>query len=274
MSPSRSQSASPRLTIITGVVGRNEVTTRWLETTIENCVSLPDVVIISNGSTHDEYNELDMAVEEYAYNFEYFTMPFHPAPLGTTKAFNWGLDLAETEIVAVIQNDFMIYEPGWDQKLLDFFERTPDAGVVGLAGAKQFAADDIYRTPYQLQQLGRAYMYTSFLDWQPHGNQTTDVTEVACLDGVFIAFRPDTGLRFDERYHHHMYDSDISIEAHYKGLRNFVLPIPCDHISGQSANYPVYQKSVEHLGGDAGVHSKSHELMYDKWRDKLPVRVG
>lgn len=269
---------NPKLSIITGVCGRNEITRQFLDTTIANCEEPHELVIVSNGSSPEDNLELeDWLTELHTSGWENVFVE-SPEPLGSTVALNVGLTEASGEIVAMIHNDLLVKQIGWDQKILDFYETNRNVGLVGFAGAKQLGRNDIYREPYELVQMARNDVYTSLEDWPVHGAKTEVPTEVAVLDGLTMCGRRNDILAiggFDEEMIHHQYDNDICTRFHYAGYHNFVLPITAQHLNGQTANFPIYNDWLTEngLGRDGDVHKASHEYFYKKWKNKLPIRV-
>jgi O-antigen biosynthesis protein len=268
-----------KLSIVTGVCGRNEITRRWIDNTIANCAEPHELVIVSNGSSTEENAELRQWLSELKEKGWVTVLLESDKPLGSTVALNVGVKNTSGEIIAMIHNDLLIKDQGWDKTLLDFYDNTPNVGLVGFAGAKQLGAPDIYKVPYVLTQLGRAYVYTSLEDHHVHGDQTTEPTNVLVLDGLTMCCRRSDFIRlggFDESYIHHMYDNDLSLTFAYDELNNYVIPITCQHLNGQTANFGEYNtwlREEKKKDGDAEIHRISHEIFYEKWRGKLPVRV-
>jgi len=269
-----------KLSIVTGVCGRNEVTRRWLDSTIANCSQPHELIIVSNGSTDEEDLQLDKWLDELS-SEGWKTFKVESAdPLGSTIALNLGIEHATGEIIAMLHNDLLVKDKGWDTQLIDFYENTPNAGLVGFAGAKGLGSADIYSTPYVLVQLARNTVYTSLHDWQNHGMQCVEPTKILVLDGLTICAKKEDLVRlggFDEQYVHHMYDNDISLTFAYAGLDNYVIPVLCEHLNGQTANFATYNEWVKKThteDADSGIHRISHQLFYDKWIGKLPARVA
>jgi Glycosyltransferase like family len=273
-----------KLSIVTAVCGANEITLQWLQETINNCAVAPEVIIIANGCTVEEVEEIRAAMrasrhfngnEETGRRFD---ISSYPDPIGSTKAFNIASRIVEWgNIIAMLHNDLMIREPGWDTRLLEFFVTHSNAGVVGFHGAQGLGAIDIYRSPYRLEQLARWNCWSNLEDWAIHGKHAEKPLPVAVVDGMAICVRK-TDIKMwgglDESLGlHHMYDNDICLTALMDGKMNYVLPIRARHLSGQTANFPRYNKIVADIGGDAGVHRIAHERFYKKWQGRLPVFV-
>ena len=263
-----------KLSVVTACVGRNDVNRRWLDTTLAACTTKPELTIVTNGSTQEEVDELQGWLPEWV---EGIAIGSLPEPVGSTRAFAIGVGASHGDVVAAIQNDVLIHEQGWDQKLLDFFAEHEDAGVVGFAGAKGLGAAHINYAPYHFSQLGRWNVYSSLVDWQHHGAEATQPVRVVVLDGIALCFRRtafhDWG-GYDLGFFHHMYDNDLSLSAHFSGRQNYVLPVRCEHLNGQTANCSErYARVAEPMGGDIGVHQAGHLYFYNKWRHRLPIAV-
>jgi len=149
----------------------------------------------------------------------------NPGLMGVCEAYNKGLGQSQYPYVLFLHEDLLFNSPGWGGRLLDIFEQDLQIGLVGVAGglykskapSSWWDIDDsdkyIYvrhgsREENELMQYG-------------FGAQTrTHIAEVLSLDGLFIALRKSTGLRFNERLKgYHQYDLGISIDAHLKGYK-------------------------------------------------------
>ncbi len=260
------------LSVATAVCGAVEVTEQWIAETLGNCSEPRQVAVAYNGCNGLEISVLSHQVERKALN-----APFciSADPQGSAEALNDAVSLCTSDVVAILHNDLMVREPGWDTALMEFFDQHPEAGVVGFAGAKKLGRDDIYRRPYELTQLARADVWTSLEDWEAHGRQATEPVSVAVLDGLAICLRMDLWRAlggFDrELGPHHLYDIHLSLRALELGFKNYVIPVRCRHLSGQTANADRYQAK---FGPDSEVHRIAHERFYARYQGRLPVRVA
>lgn len=258
------------LSIATAVCGAVEVTQQFLNETMGNCSEPRQLCVAFNGCTDEEVHQILLADRDRDGGI---AVTVNPEPQGL-QALNDAVSLAKGDVVAILHNDLLIRQPGWDVTLLEFFDAHPDAGVVGFAGARKLGRDDIYRTPYQLAQLAREDVWTSLEDWQAHGRQATEPVEVAVLDGLAICLRMDLWRRlggFDRDFGPwHLYDIHLSLRALEEGFANYVLPIRSRHLGGQTANASRYQRR---FGPDSEVHRIAHERFYARYKGRLPVRV-
>jgi GT2 family glycosyltransferase len=265
-----------KISIVTAICGALDVTQRWFDETIRNCMTDPEIILVSNGNTPEEVMRLDQMRGSRQGDLLDF-----PDPMGSTKAFNAGLRESKGDVVVMIHNDLLMKESGWDARLLSAFENDPGTtiGVVGIHGAAQLGRPELYREPYQLIQLARALTFSNLVDAESHGARLTIPREAVTLDGMFLAARRADLMAwggFDERYRHHQYDHHLCLIARQAGRRNLFVPLVGHHLSGQTANFSRYNDDLKAKGidGDSEVHRKSHELFYEYWRGtgQLPAR--
>lgn len=277
------------LSIVTAVCGKNEVTKEWLDTTIARCAESHELIVVSNGSSSDEVEELSHWLDELRQYQGWATRLIkYTDPMGTTAAFEHGARVSRRSIVAMLHNDLEIKENNWDQKVMSFFDDTVvyrnlvfanqyHAGVCGFVGAKRLGASDIYQSPYQLQQLARFDVYSSQDDAELHGKKIDSPVRVAVLDGMALILRRsvfDEVRGFDLKYIHHMYDNDLCLKVMKAGYHNWVLPIEVHHRGGMTSCGSEYgQWARDNFRGDQEIHRQSHEHFYEKWNGLLPMGV-
>lgn len=221
--------------------------------------------------------------------------------LGVTSSLQWCYENTIAPIIACIHSDCEIFEQGWDERVLREFD-DPKVGVVGFGGALQLGEDDIYRTPYRLQQLRRIGYRSNTCDAEQHGERFAGACDVATLDGFALVVRralldrwvsrraervgpspsitrpmivPEVRGWPVQRYPFHNYDNALCLEAHRQGWRVRLVGIDCLHHGGATATTPAYQQwSEEKLGmTDAQVHERSHLALYEDGRGILPLKV-
>lgn len=170
----------------------------------------------------------------------------------------------------------------WDMATISAFE-DPKVGLVGWGGATRLGHPDIYKTRYDALQLARDNYLSAVEDWESHGHLLTQPTEVAVLDGFALAFRReayeemggwqaiiDLGCQF------HFYDTISCLLMHRLGWKVMAVPVTCRHLGGRTSTTPEYQELLKSLGyeNDLEVHQKTSRLVYENFRDCLPLRVA
>jgi hypothetical protein len=204
---------------------------------------------------------------------------------GVVAAFSKGVKLAVArrfDIIACFHDDLRIDEPGWDRKVVEWFEGHPRCGLVGFGGARSLGAGDIYTAPYSPKQLARGGFMSNMTDAERHGERILEPRRAVCFDGFSQIGRASLlsklwseveswGIR------HHLYDSILGALTAREGWETWYLPIACHHAGGQtrlgSAAYAEWAKQ-QHEKGDRGFWEESHRVGYEKLRDVLPLSVS
>src|SRR5438034_11741127 len=86
-------------------------------------------------------------------------------------------------ILMYVHDDVMIYEKGWDTRVLNEFE-DPGVGVVGFGGALGHGTPDLYTAPYHLPNLARQHFLSNMRSAESHGRRFTGERDVSILDGL------------------------------------------------------------------------------------------
>jgi len=244
--------------------------------TLERCVTNPAVTIIG-----DEC-ELDPKrfVVACGGRAEFWQTRSSPTRTGPVASLQRGYEISTAPILAFIHDDVEIYEAGWDAAVLEEFQR-PGVGVVGFGGALGLGTDDIYKTPYRLQQLARLQYGSNAPDWQTHGHRFTGSREVATLDGYCLIVRRELldkigGWKVMQTQFH-CYDTALTLYARRHGYKVRQLGIYAKHCGGgtsvKDGRYAEWLKR-EFGKTDADVHRESHDWLYAEFKDVLPVRVN
>ncbi len=198
---------------------------------------------------------------------------------GVLASMQWGYENAIEPIIAFIHDDVLVHEEDWDTRVEAEFN-DPSVGVVGFGGALQHGAPDIYKTPYQLSQLGRSHYRSNTDDAELHGERFTGSCDVATLDGFALIVRKELldkvgGFPVAELPPHHNYDYWLTLSAWRHGYRVRLCGVRCQHQGGLTAVTKEYQEwaTKTKWGSDAEMHKQGHRWLYDRFADVLPVRV-
>lgn len=190
----------------------------------------------------------------------------------------------DSDVLAFAHDDMEVYEP-WTEYLEVLFTAKPEIGLIGFFGAKGLGSEDIYRTRYELQQLARYYPTSNVVDAEAHGTRCTVPTQVATVDGFFMAVRKTA---YDEiggweaclqdNIPYHMYDHWMAMVLREKGYKTYLAPVSCKHFGGgtevkMSEEYETWAKENGFESASA-VHTEGHLAFYERFRGQLPVRVN
>jgi hypothetical protein len=202
------------------------------------------------------------------------------------------LDGAEPadHVIAYLHDDLRVYEKGWDVRIKNAFAADRSILLAGFAGTAGLGHGQIYKIPYHLTQLSRQGPMLSNLELHAefHGERVTENRQVAFVDGFALMLRQSfldqisgwSWWPFD--CVHHAYDYGIACMARRHGGKTLLVPVRCDHgvpdkvthtrHAGTSST-DHYRRLADKYGGDAAVHAKGHQFVYDTFRDVLPINV-
>lgn len=174
---------------------------------------------------------------------------------GLSSLYNREMELCPpTHNLALVHDDVFLHDVFLQARLSDALTRSDIVGLAGSAGtdeddpswalafSPELAALGWHQSPRV--RLSGAVSHTSTRTaphdyWAPkqavsyYGQTPASVT---VLDGVFLAMHPSTvlahGVRFDEQFQFHCYDTDFCRNARRHGLTLSTWPISATHASG------------------------------------------
>jgi len=139
------------------------------------------------------------------------------------SAYNEGLNAAQYPYILFLHEDLIFNTYGWGVVLLSIFEAGPKIGLVGVAGGSYktkapsawWESDEKHKYIFVRHGSKEENVLVRF----GFGERTTEhIVKVLSIDGVFMALRKSTGLRFNEQLKgYHQYDLGISLDAHLGG---------------------------------------------------------
>jgi glycosyltransferase involved in cell wall biosynthesis len=222
------------------------------------------LVIVNNGFDNTGFIE-GLKPDRYVENHE---------NTGAIQGMNQGIDLADGEYVAVIHNDVLIYDEGWLDDIVEFMERRPDVGLVGMQGAHTVTEEG--RFDYETNVVPHRGLVPDSL------RPTWRWARVAMIDGVGWVMRK-TDIRLDERYGMmHCYDLDLALQYIQAGYGVYVRATDFLHqIQKEGENVDLERSSrgredyLSKIGGDdEGYFESVTRRFREKWSDMLPVTLG
>ncbi len=198
--------------------------------------------------------------------------------IGMVAAYQGLYDKHKTDhdIIAFMHDDVSIADMQWLARVRLAFD--DDTAIVGFGGATGLGVDDIYKTPYRIEQLQRIDYYSNQVGWEIHGKRETGVRDVATVDGYFMAVRTEflrqtNGWSFFP-FAFHNYDHVLALEAHRRGWKVKIVGVECEHHGGGTSTSAEYWEWCRENGTTPELeHTRPHEWMYNRYRDLLPLRV-
>ncbi|MDT0650830.1 glycosyltransferase, partial [Autumnicola edwardsiae] len=170
--------------------------------------------------------------------------------LGISKIYNYGLERAKYPFILCVHEDICFRTTMWGQILLNYFEENSQLGLIGIAGSKVKT-----KTPNGWWENEPDNWVMNLIQHYKNGKVekiqrgfADDLEEVVVIDGVFLALRKDSEIKFDERIRgFHNYDQSISIRYRLAGYKIMVTrEILIEHFSS-GAKDPSWLISNRHF---------------------------
>ncbi len=182
------------------------------------------------------------------------------------------------DILAYFHTDVRCHEEDWDSRVLaEFNDQT--IGIVGFCGGKRLGSPDIYKLPFNFMQLARYDVVSNMKDAHVHGRRNRNEEDVAVVDSFALVIRRSLldvygGWPVDRYPAMHCSDLYACLQCARHGQRVRVVGISCAHTSGGvkgdgSFDYGAWQQEIGET--DQEMHKRGHRLLYDSFRDILPV---
>lgn len=179
------------------------------------------------------------------------------------EAYNIGLDKSKNEIVCFIHEDLLFKSDHWGKHIEEIFMRNPEAGLIGIAGAKVKSL-----SPSPWWGSDKKYHVQNIIQHTPnksitklhYGFNDQALVQVVVVDGVFFALKRDPQIRFNENFSgFHNYDLNISIEYWLRKYKAFV----------------TQDILIEHFSSGKLDESwlKSTAKIHDFYKNVLPISV-
>lgn len=202
-------------------------------------------------------------LETASENHPYICVP----GMGIPMAFEMIYKGTTEPIIAMIHDDVIIYEPGWDKRVLREFD-DPTVGLVGFGGALGHGTPNLYTVPYHLPNLARQHFMSNMRSAETHGARFAGERDVAVLDGFALFVRrsvldkwggwpvhPDVG--------YFLYAEHLCCEVRRQGLRIRLVGVDCEHLGGKSSGTPLIDN-----------YEDAHRYLWETSTDVLPYRVS
>jgi hypothetical protein len=158
-----------------------------------------------------------------------------------SKVYNNGLKKAKYPYVLCVHEDIYFRILKWGQILLKFFEENSQVGLIGIAGSKVKT-----KTPTGWWENEPENWVMNLIQHYKNGKVEkiqrgfdNELEEVVVIDGVFMAIRKNSEIKFDEQIPgFHNYDQSISILYRLAGYKIMVTKeILIEHFSSGSKDF-------------------------------------
>jgi hypothetical protein len=208
---------------------------------------------------------------------------FFPEVLGPVAAFSKGIEFAmaqyQAPLIACLHDDVALYERGWDQRIVEHFDRHGACTLAGWSGCEGLGSPEIYQAPKELHQLARQGFFSNMVGGEAHGRIDLAPRKSACADG-FSQIGRAAFLKRAFAYIagkgvvHHAFDSWLGMLAWRWGGECWYLPERVHHAGGRTAVLAEeWHAFAKKHGGDQGIWRQAHEALWEDGRGFLPYRV-
>ena len=179
-----------------------------------------------------------------------------------SKVYNDLIEKSENDIIVLCHDDIYFDSKNWASKVLNYFKRNPDYGILGVAGSTSLPSSGKWWEDFS-KLKGIVNHEHDGKKWESKysaskGNQLDDVLLV---DGLFIAInKKNIKHNFNEEVKgFHFYDVDFS-------FRNYLEDVKI----GVMYDVRVTHKSI---GMTNEQWEKNREEFAEKFKDVLPVKI-
>ncbi len=170
-------------------------------------------------------------------------------------------------ILGHVHDDLVIYEQGWDTRILKEFEDAT-VGMVGFTGALGHGTPNLYTNGYYLPNLARQNFMSNLRDAEKHGQRFSGERDVAVCDGLGIFVRRIIldqvgGWKKAYPYAYWLYAEFLACEVRRQGYRIRMVGIECEHLGGKSSEFIAASPTYD----------EAHLFLFENNKDVLPFRV-
>lgn len=164
------------------------------------------------------YEKLNKSIEDSigAVEYEIIRIDNKIENASITKVYNQGIEMAKYDLLLFIHEDVLFHTINWGTILIDIFNNNSQIGLLGIAGAK-------YKSKYPSafwhtsQEMLYFNLIQHYRNKKPNvfkiGFKDLSLEKVVAVDGVFLALRKKTNIKFNEKITgFHCYDLGISID--------------------------------------------------------------
>ena len=237
-----------KLSIVIPLLNQHLMATSVIDVLLNVTDKDAEIVVIDNGSD-----------VPFVHKDERIKVVRNEKSIGVYPTFEKGFKVATGDVIAFFHSDLIVWEKGWDSRVLGAFMMNPKLGMIGFIGSNEIDTRG-GRGLGTTSNFSGGIMTTRYMDtdgssqdktWSGsvagiHGKTSSGISNAAVVDGCAMIIRRETWNKIGVKEGfppHHFYDRLISTQVLASGYEIAVLGIACDHISGQTVNQESkYQK--------------------------------
>lgn len=213
-----------KLSIVIVNLNTVDLTEGCIKSIYKYTLNFPFEVLVTDNGSNDGSVEM---LKKYDKMYDNFTAIFNDSNTGYGKANNQGIKKSKGEYILLLNNDTVVYKDSLN-KLVEFAQNCPDAGVVGskllnIDGTLQMSCFNFPTITNAIKEyfLGQKGLFDKFA---PLGDSPSTVDSVV---GAVFLITPEAKKRvgiLDERYFAYFEDIDYCRQTWKKGLKVYYLP--------------------------------------------------
>jgi len=187
---------------------------------------------------------------------------------GICKVYNYCAQNAVSPYLCFMHEDAYVDTKNWGKIIVDFIEKTPDCGVIGISGGLEAKKNFCFLwSGERIMNIYDGYLgenseYIKFnFKYHNYINPKNKIyAQVLCVDGVFMSVKKNvwSEIQFDEKLYtgFHFYDNDFSF-AVAQNYKNYVL-----------LNIDIFHDSPGSINNE---YIENMFVFQNKWHNKLPL---
>ncbi len=163
--------------------------------------------------------------------------------IGVYPTFKQGMEVAQGDIVAFFHSDIVVWEKGWNNRVIDVFSMDDSIGLVGFIGSNEIdyngGRGSGTASNFQGREISNGLKTWAGSSWDKHGRHLMGYMKGAVVDGCVMIISKEawSKIKYRENFPpHHFYDRLISTQILENLFSVGILGIEFDHISGQTVN--------------------------------------
>ena len=170
--------------------------------------------------------------------------------IGVYPTTNQGMDNTNGDFVAFFHSDVVIWEKGWDKRVIKEFENDINLGLIGFVGSNEIDYNGGRGCGTMSNFMGKSLDKWTGSPAEHHGRRITEGHRSAVVDGCVMILDRSAWDNIGYRKHfppHHFYDRLICTQLLENNWNIMTLGIEFDHFNGQTSSHEnKYDKFAEH----------------------------
>ena len=223
------------------------------------------IVVASENTKEEKIGFFDMIERTCQYPYE--LLFFEKNEESLTTIYQNILDNSESDIIIYMHDDIEFLKDGWGKTIVNIFNKNPKFGIVGIAGTRCYGENGQLAWWMSKPEDKRGMLFhsdegktwpTIYSDYNPK----SDITEVAVIDGVFMAINRDK-IEYD-------FDTDI------KGFHFYDIDFCIANLLSRRCKIGVTDRiAVKHNSiGRTNEHwEENKKIILEKYKNNFPLKV-